>query len=229
MTDDEFRKHLCVYLQVCCSMLAEKGDTMIVDYVVGQRTTLYRIHASRLGPILGSKGRLINAIRTLAIAAGHRIKSRIAIDLVKYCEAQAAPSAESRRTNNLRHEFPHKEKHLMNTFTKILDVEPDFRDQGQYPKMAYMSDSEFKKHLCAYLQMSCELVADEGAAVLIDYTDGKKTTLYQIRTSNIGQILGKSGRLVNAMYNIANASARYNRMCIEINVVKDEEASRKVA
>src|ERR1035437_178545 len=121
MTDDEFRKHLCVYLQVCCSMLAEKGDTMIVDYVVGQRTTLYRIHASRLAPILGTKGRLINAIRTIAMAAGHRIKTRIAVDLVEYCAAQAAPSEESRRTNNLRREFPHKEKHMKNTFTKIWD------------------------------------------------------------------------------------------------------------
>src|ERR1035437_8523001 len=134
MTDDEFRKHLCVYLQICCGMLAEKGDTVIVDYVVGERTTLYRIHTSRLGPILGTKGHLINAIRTLAIAAGHRIKTRIAVDLIEYCAAQAAPNEEPRRTNNLRREFLHKEKHMKNTFTKIGDVEPDFRGQGQYPK-----------------------------------------------------------------------------------------------
>lgn len=231
MTDDEFRKDLCVHLQISCSMLVDNGDTVIIDYIVGQRTTLYRIHATRLGPILGTKGVLLNAIRAIAIAAGHKRKIRIAIDLVEYYETQATRhGAPPLRTNNLRGESSRKVKFLrMDKFTKIWDVEPEFRDQGRYPKMASMNDAEFRNHLFAYLQISCGLLADDGDTVLIDCTAEQKSIFYRIRTSNIGQIIGKRGRLINAIREITYASARHNRMRIVIGVIKYEEASRKVA
>lgn len=86
MDDEEFRKHVCVYLKISCEMLADNEDQVIVDYTVGDRTTLFRIQSTCIGPILGKKGRLINAIRAITIAAGHKNGMRCAIDLVEYSE-----------------------------------------------------------------------------------------------------------------------------------------------
>lgn len=230
MTDEEFRNYLCVYLQIAGSMLVGKGDTIIVDYIIGQRTTLYRIHATRLGPILGKKGRLINAIRTIAIAAGHKRRIRFAIDLVEYYGTDAAVPGDLLTANCEQIKPGSKKKYgSRDNFTKIWDVEPDFRNQGQYPKLASMNEIEFQKHMFIYLQISCALLADDGDTVFIDYMADKNTILYRVRASNIGLILGKKGRLITAIRDIANAAGRYYWMHIEIEVDKFDEALPKIA
>lgn len=77
------REHLRMYLEQTVKQITSTPEQIQVSYWVGPNTTVYNINVPResIGQLLGSKGKNINGIRSLAAAMGALKGIRVIIEI----------------------------------------------------------------------------------------------------------------------------------------------------
>jgi predicted RNA-binding protein YlqC (UPF0109 family) len=65
------------------------------------------------------------------------------------------------------------------------------------------------------------MLLDEFESVTVNYVVGPRTTVFEIRTTKVGAILGKKGRLVQAMRELVRASATKYQLACVIEIIED--------
>ncbi|MFA5478629.1 MAG: KH domain-containing protein [Candidatus Muiribacteriota bacterium] len=72
------------------------------------------------------------------------------------------------------------------------------------------------------LRYMIEAIVDEKEEIHIKEVDGEKTTIYEVKVSenDVGKIIGKKGRTINAIRTIAKATANKDNKKVMVEVLQ---------
>jgi predicted RNA-binding protein YlqC (UPF0109 family) len=93
-----------------------------------------------------------------------------------------------------------------------------------YPEIQMMND-ELRDNVVTYLHITCGMLVDPDDVVKIDYRVGEKTTVFEIRTSNVGALLGKKGRLIDAIRMLVKSAGNRQGVRVVIELMECSSAA----
>lgn len=80
---DTTREQVRAHLEQTLRMLVSFPEDVVVNFTIGERTTIYKVHCSRrvCGQIIGNHGRTINSVRQMVLAMTARQGIRSIVEL----------------------------------------------------------------------------------------------------------------------------------------------------
>ena len=72
-------------IEMIAKALVDSPDEVVVGEIAGEQTTVFelKVAQSDLGKVIGKKGRMVGAIRTLLGAAGMKLRKRFVLEILE--------------------------------------------------------------------------------------------------------------------------------------------------